>query len=88
MGNRYHLTAGEGVGLVGEKGREAGGVLVPIRVSIDWIRYRGGLSGRIVCSDRVGFSAGLEIVDPDLGMLVRGVLPRGLSDERDMAGYI
>ena len=35
MGNRYHLTAGEGVGLVSEKRREAGGVLIPIRVSFD-----------------------------------------------------
>ena len=30
MGNRYHLTASEGVGLVSEKRREAGGVLIPV----------------------------------------------------------
>ena len=65
MGNRYHLTASEGVGLVSEKRREAGGVLIPIR-----------------------FRAGLEVVYPDIGVLVRWFLPRGLSDERDMARYI
>lgn len=45
MGNRYHLTAGEGVGLVSEKRREAGGVLIPIRVSFDRLRYRRSFSG-------------------------------------------
>lgn len=43
MGNRYHLTASEGVGLVSEKRREAGGVLIPIRVSFDRLRYCCGL---------------------------------------------
>ena len=48
-----HLTAGEGVGLVSEKRREAGGVLIPIRVSFDRLRYCCGFSGRIVYAEGV-----------------------------------
>ena len=53
MGNRYHLTAGEGVGLDSEKRREAGVVLIPIRVSFDRLRYCRGFSGRIVYAEGV-----------------------------------
>ena len=53
MGNRYHLTAGEGVGLVSDKRREAGGVHIPIRVSLDRLRYRRSFSGSIVYADGV-----------------------------------
>ena len=53
MGNRYHLTAGEGVALLDEKRREAGGVLIPIRVSFDRLRYRAVFSGRIVYAEGV-----------------------------------
>ena len=53
MGNRYHLTAGEGVGIKKKKRREAGGVLIPIRVSFDRLRYRRSFSGRIVYAEGV-----------------------------------
>ena len=43
----------EGVGLVSEKRREAGGVLIPIRVSFDRLRYCCGFSGRIVYAEGV-----------------------------------
>jgi len=60
VGNRYHLTAGEGVGLVSEKRREAGGVLIPIRVSFDRLRYRRSFSGRIVYAEEFDLELALK----------------------------
>ena len=39
--------------LLAEKRREAGGVLIPIRVSFDRLRYCCGFSGRIVYAEGV-----------------------------------
>ena len=47
------ISQPEGVGLVSEKRREAGGVLIPIRVSFDRLRYCCGFSGRIVYAEGV-----------------------------------
>ena len=87
MGNRYHLTASEGVGLVSEKGEKQEEFLSRfvypligfVTVAAFWAYC---LRGRSL------IRAGLEVVYPDIGVLVRWFLPRGLSDERDMARYI
>lgn len=39
--------------LLAKKRREAGGVLIPIRVSFDRLRYCRGFSGRIVYAEGV-----------------------------------
>ena len=67
MGNRYHLTVSEGVGLVSEKRREAGGVLIPIRVSFDRLRYCCGFSGRIVYAEELALKSSIRTLVSSFG---------------------
>lgn len=87
MGNRYHLTASRGVGLVSEKGEKQEEFLSRfVYPLIGFVTVAAFLG---VLFTRKEFDLELALKSStDIGVLVRWFYPRGLSDERDMARYI
>lgn len=83
MGNRYHLTASEGVGLVSEKERSRRVLIPTVYPLIASLLLR--LSGRIVYAKE--FDLELALKSSIRTLVSRSVvLPRGLSDERIWQG--